>query len=139
MLQKANQKRSLDDLVIQQGEFDWRTVLQPISANSRNAAEVGLEALERALGEVEDAEDAHAARVAASEEAALEGEDRADFMDGDLAYGGAADAAPPDNADAEQDGADAEQGEEEEEGGTTVDFMLTFVQRDWEFFREWRL
>jgi hypothetical protein len=27
MLRKANQKRSLDDLVIQKGEFDWRSLL----------------------------------------------------------------------------------------------------------------
>ena len=65
LLRKANQKRSLDDIVIQKGEFDWRTLF----------TEGGMTegALTRALGEFEDAEDAQAARVAAQEEMELEG------------------------------------------------------------------
>jgi len=43
----------------------------------------------------------------------------------------AEDAEPEDEA---EDG-DADEGE----GGTTVDYMLAFIRRDEEFFREWRL
>src|ERR1700733_13028452 len=46
MLRKANQKRSLDDIVIQKGEFDWRTLFNDEGA------------LSKALGEFEDTEDA---------------------------------------------------------------------------------
>ncbi|OSX61706.1 hypothetical protein POSPLADRAFT_1046989 [Postia placenta MAD-698-R-SB12] len=59
LLRKANQKRSLDNIVIQQGEFDWRSLFSDETA------------LTKALGEFEDSEDAHAAAVAASEEVAL--------------------------------------------------------------------
>ncbi len=67
LLRKANQKRSLDDLVIQKGEFDWRSLFRDEGA------------LTKALGEFEDTEDAHAAAVAAREEVALVGADEADF------------------------------------------------------------
>lgn len=135
MLRKANQKRSLDDIVIQKGEFDWRSLFNDEGA------------LTAALGDFEDAEDAHAAAVAAKEENAMEGADEEDFAD-------TADAAPPvpapDTAtvsppenEPNQDGTVNAEGEEdqeeEEEGGTVVDYLLTFAQRDWEFFKEWRL
>jgi helicase SWR1 len=74
MLRKANQKQSLDDLVIQKGKFDWRTLFGDEAA------------LTQALGEFEDTEDAHAAAVAAREEVVMEGADEADFggdADGD--------------------------------------------------------
>ncbi|GJJ08398.1 hypothetical protein Clacol_002614 [Clathrus columnatus] len=67
MLRKANQKRSLDNIVIQQGGFDWRSLLI-------DDVEFG-----KALEEFEDQEDTLAARVAAREEAAQQVEDHADF------------------------------------------------------------
>jgi helicase SWR1 len=134
MLRKANQKRSLDDLVIQKGEFDWRTLFSDEAA------------LTKALGEVEDREDARAAEVAAQEEVVMEGADEADFGgDGD-AEGPSVQPAdegkvvvpvePEDDRDVrEQDGNDGG----EDEGGTTVEYMISFVSRDYEFFRDWRL
>ena len=130
MLLKANQKRSLDDLVIQQGAFDWRTLLSDAATG----------ALTRALGEYEDVEDAHAAAVAAREEFSLVGMDEADFEDEAAAAtsaGGTPGGATPlevdmgggDGAEVE---ADAE--EEEEEGGTVVEYMLRFVEADYEYF-----
>ncbi|KAG8903550.1 swr1 complex component, partial [Tulasnella sp. 403] len=62
MLRKANQKRSLDDMVIQKGEFDWRKML----ADELDGGSGGRK-LEEALAVVEDKEDAEAARVAAAE------------------------------------------------------------------------
>ena len=140
MLRKANQKRSLDDLVIQKGEFDWRTLFGDEAA------------LSKALGEFEDTEDAHAAAVAAREEYALEGADEAEFG-GDAEFDTSQPAAvasnttttsmPSGEGDAVMDREDHDQGDDgadgEEEGGTVVDYMLGFVGRDYEFFRDWRL
>ncbi|KAJ7025859.1 SNF2 family N-terminal domain-containing protein [Mycena alexandri] len=138
MLRKANQKRSLDDLVIQKGEFDWRSLFGEDSA-----------LLTRALGEFEDKEDAHAAAVAAREEVVLEGQDKADFLDpaeGEAAGAGtgtgtgiapaaAGDAGPVANGVVDE----PEPEEPEEEGGSIADYMIAFVQRDPEYFREWKL
>lgn len=118
MLRKANQKRSLDDLVIQQGDFDWRrffgadgdgdgNVNVNVNVNGGGGGGGGgggrerererererrtpgkgsllgagarARALQKALVEFEDYEDALAAKVAASEEAAILGEDRNEF------------------------------------------------------------
>ncbi|KAJ7496688.1 SNF2 family N-terminal domain-containing protein [Mycena latifolia] len=128
MLRKANQKRSLDDLVIQKGEFDWRSLF----------ADDG--ALAQALGEFDDTEDALAAKVAAREEVVLEGQDKADFLDGEMADAGAPLATPAGGAGPVVDHVEEEPEEpEEEEGGSVADYMIAFVQRDTEFFREWKL
>ena len=149
MLLKANQKRSLDDLVIQKGEFDWRSLFGDESALSKALDET---ALTKALGEVEDTEDAHAAAVAAREEVVMEGADEADF--GADAESGEAGTPITPNIDPKADSMipvvdDVEDAEPEYEagdgdadageGGTTVDYMLAFIRRDDEFFREWRL
>lgn len=133
MLRKANQKRSLDDLVIQRGEFDWRALFNDESA------------LTKALGECDDEEDARAAVLATKEAWALEGADEADFG-GDAVDAGPAAAPPiketqvPPPADAEvPEPQEGNEEEEEDEGGTTVDYMIAWVQEDYEFFREWRL
>jgi helicase SWR1 len=152
MLLKANQKRSLDDLVIQKGEFDWRSLFGDESALSKALDET---ALTKALGEVEDTEDAHAAAVAAREEIVMEGADEADFGadGGDVEGGEAAAPATPnidpkvdsmtpvvdDVEDAEPEDGDDGDADDEGEGGTTVDYMLAFIRRDDEFFREWRM
>ncbi|EAU91697.2 helicase SWR1 [Coprinopsis cinerea okayama7 len=139
MLRKANQKRSLDDLVIQKGEFDWRTLF--------NKEET---ALTKALGEYDDAEDAHAAELATREAFELEGADAADFEDGSGPRGGNPGAAKPAGGDENNRAASPPQfegivdaagaGEEdEEEGGTTVDYMVAFVEYDYDFFSDWRI
>jgi helicase SWR1 len=131
MLRKANQKRSLDDLVIQKGEFDWRTLFSDESA------------LSKALGEFEDTEDAHAAAVAAREEIVMEGADEVDF--GGDADGGIMSGEPAIMEDARSplppsDTVPNEEVEEEsEEGGSIVEYMVLTVQRNYEYFREWRL
>lgn len=117
MLRKANQKRSLDNIVIQQGEFDWRSLL------------IDDEAFGKALGEFEDREDAFAARVAAREEAVKEVEDHADFA------AEADDSVPleidlPTTMVAEED---------EEKEGTVADYMLAFVNWEWDWFSTWRI
>jgi helicase SWR1 len=139
MLRKANQKRSLDDLVIQKGEFDWRSLFSDEAA------------LTKALGEFEDSEDAHAAAVAAREAVVMEGADEADFGgDADVEGPGVVPADDINATPARVDGDDVEPDEEgeekddpeeeaEEEGGTTIEYMLSFVRRDYEFFRDWRL
>ncbi|KAI0067575.1 hypothetical protein BV25DRAFT_1904841 [Artomyces pyxidatus] len=140
MLRKANQKRSLDDLVIQKGEFDWRSLLHDVS-------DMGSEGLTKALQEFEDTEDAYAAKVAAEEEGQLEGADEADFGEDSLARRPSAEEAlatpagerEPEPENAEEGPVAAEEQQEDEEGGTTVEYMLAFVQFDYDFFRDWRL
>lgn len=138
LLRKANQKRSLDDIVIQKGEFDWRSLFGDESA------------LTSALGEFEDTEDARAAAIAAQEEVAIEGADEADFGAQESATPVVPDAPDtvggtvplPEQAsvhDEEVEQIDAGDEEEEEEGGTTVDYMLSFVRSDMDFFSEWRI
>ncbi|KAF8911616.1 P-loop containing nucleoside triphosphate hydrolase protein [Gymnopilus junonius] len=117
MLRKANQKRSLDDIVIQRGDF-------------------------------EDAEDRHAADVAAREEFSLVGADEADFG-GDAESGfNATRRSTPADADMGQedmgdgDMAGAEGGadeEEEEQGGSVADYMLAWAEKDYDNFRELKL
>ena len=134
MLRKANQKRSLDDLVIQKGEFDWRTLFSDESSG----------ALTKALGDFEDAEDRHAAAVAAREEFSLVGADEADFgpEDGPNATRVSTPAAEQEEGDVmggeggEGEGGD---GEDEEQGGSIADYMLAWVEEDYENFREVKL
>ncbi|KAH9485667.1 Helicase SWR1 [Psilocybe cubensis] len=137
MLLKANQKRSLDDLVIQKGEFDWRTLFKDEGA------------LTKALENFEDAEDRRAAMIAAREEISLVGADEDDF--GEMAANNTrARSTPADEVDMTQDnlGDDVEMdggvgpaGNEDREygGGSVVDYMLAFIEDDWDFFEESRL
>jgi len=141
LLRKANQKRSLDDIVIQKGEFDWRSLLSDELA------------LTKALGEFEDSEDARAAAIAASEEVAMEGADEADFtweggetsatntplVDAEVseARSQVAEATPMGDEEETQDLAEDE--DEAEEGGTIVEYMLSVVRSDREFFSDWRV
>ncbi|OAX42813.1 hypothetical protein K503DRAFT_732939 [Rhizopogon vinicolor AM-OR11-026] len=135
MLLKANQKRSLDDLVIQKGEFDWRSLFDDQGA------------LSKALVEFEDKEDAHAAAVAAREEDVLEGADQADFgaegeMDAPLIEGRLPNSAEEGLTAGKQvlDAPEVDQvAEEEDEGGAVSDYMVGFVRVDYEFFKDWRL
>lgn len=161
MLRKANQKRSLDDIVIQKGEFDWRTIFNDESVGSDSNSRAVV-ALTKALGEFEDVEDAHAAVVAAREEYAMAGADDDDFgaeggenagiarsrsrtaAGGELAESNG--EAIAERADTEtreirdeQVAEDEEDEEDEDEGGTVVDYMLTVVQREYDFFKDWRL
>ncbi|TFK65613.1 hypothetical protein BDN72DRAFT_189548 [Pluteus cervinus] len=132
MLHKANQKRSLDDLVIQKGEFDWRSLFDNETA------------LTKALEEYEDREDALAAKVAAREECEMEGANLQDFgEDGEV--DGSASAPPPTAStvvaqDPSPEAPEAEpQQEEEDQDGTVVEYMLAYAQRDWEFFKDWKV
>jgi len=138
MLLKANQKRSLDDIVIQKGQFDWGSLFRFDSDESTVAVAggSGIDSgrLTKALGEFEDKEDALAARMAEREEVDMEGADEADFGLGAV---GEDEKTRVLSTPAEEGAADGDDGEEE--GGTTVDYMLTYIARDGEFFGEWRL
>ncbi|KAI5835383.1 hypothetical protein K523DRAFT_319703 [Schizophyllum commune Tattone D] len=113
MLRKANQKRSLDNLVIQRGEYDWRRLLD------------NEQAVTAALAEVEDQDDAHAAAVAMREANAMDDADQADFEDERAGRGVGAAV----HGDAEGD---------EGEGGSISDYMISLVMQDYEHFAEWR-
>lgn len=144
LLRKANQKRSLDDIVIQKGEFDWRTLFVEGGVNDG--------ALTRALGEFEDVEDAQAARLAAREEMELEDEDAQDFGTEartaqrievvDTPVREVMSVTPRENACAGDatpvgevgDGVEGEGDGDEEEGRTIDDYMIDFVNADPEFF-----
>ncbi|KAF9463593.1 SNF2 family N-terminal domain-containing protein [Collybia nuda] len=135
MLRKANQKRSLDDLVIQKGEFDWRSLFKDESA------------LTKALGEFEDTEDAHAAAVAASEEVANELNDEVDFGGdigdsapmGDVMNNGSSGPTPPPVTLGSEVPIEDHEEDPEGEGGSVVEYMILAVQRDYDYFGEWRL
>lgn len=145
MLRKANQKRSLDDLVIQKGEFNWRSLFRGTEGDT----------ITRVLEDFADQEDARAARIAAQEAGELEGADAADFGE-DAGAVGQRETIPnvvvpedvaiespsgrPEDGEIEEEEPAEEGGEDEEdEGGTTVDYMLAFVRHDYDFFRDWRL
>lgn len=138
MLRKANQKRSLDDIVIQKGEFDWRTLF---SADGENENDTGV-AIQKALGEFEDVEDAHAAMLAAKEAAALEGEDKADFADMETPVDVAASSVPQIGEPPVDEHGDTmyldQEEEQQEEETSTVTYMLAFVLRDYEYFADWK-
>ena len=127
---KANQKRSLDDIVIQRGEFDWRTIFEDDSALS----------LTRALGEFEDSEDAQAAVIAAREADVLEGADKADFGAEEMTETRAeTEGGVQGDGEAEAEEGEQDHGGEEVEGGSVSDYMIRFVRADWALFRDWRL
>ena len=126
MLRKANQKRFLDDVVIQKGAFDWRTLFDNESA------------ITNALGEFEDTEDARAAELAAQEATTLEGVDNDDFGGGDAEQGARRSEMINADADVEGDGDDDPE-PEDEEGGTVVEYMLAFIESDLEHFQDWRI
>ncbi len=183
IFRKANQKRSLDDIVIQKGEFDWRTIFEETAAGDGGAEVLLNPLLSRALEEEEEEEDARAARIAAREEAVIAGEEKAEFEEVVPAHGAEVAATtaatvigkttsetrtpaigtpktplvrfefedgslPPDHdqyhdqdqdQDQAQHGPDDEQQQPEEEGGSVVDYMLKWVEGDWEFFVGWKL
>lgn len=105
----------------------------------------GEKELTKALGEVEDETDAAAAAAATREEVDLIDEDELDFG----AEGGADkeakhvafEGAVSDQAAVQDPEVQVEEQEagEDDEGGTTVDYMLNFVRSDMEYFADWRL
>jgi helicase SWR1 len=105
------------------------------------------------LGKFEDTEDTHAAAVVARKEVMMEGANEADFggdpngdgvgillADGDSAAvmtgNNGENAEPEDKGEVQEE--DAEE-VEEEEGGMMVEYMITFVSRNYDFFRDWWL
>ncbi|KAL7421999.1 swr1 complex component [Cryptotrichosporon argae] len=191
MLKKANQKRLLDRVVIQEGDFttdffgkmDWRDMLDhsggaddvpdangggrsgggariedvdvegtPFAVEAETTApRVGQEReLARALAQVEDEEDAEAARVAQGE-----GElDLAEFVDGGKKVAPAPAGAAPSGSgtplaskdksetpavrEADEEEADGkgeeEEEEEEDDVGAVDEYMLRLVEWDWDYF-----
>ena len=153
MLRKANQKRLLDNVVIQQGEFttenllrnDWRDMLDEggtslAGVHVGDAAAAGRD-VDRALLAAEDEEDAAAARVA-HQEMQLDAEDFAADESAPAAPapgtsspapGTPADATPREPSAPREATSDAES-EDEDPVGSIDDYMLRFVEADWEFF-----
>ncbi|KAF8756763.1 SNF2 family N-terminal domain [Rhizoctonia solani] len=121
MLRKANQKRLLDDIVIQQGEFDWRQVM------------VDDVRIERALAEVEDKVDADAAKMAIGEERRMDWDDFGGVeKDGDD-NGARQNGIASHVSESEHLPTQAED-RDEDDGLTPVErYMLRIVENDWEF------
>lgn len=115
LLRKANQKRSLNEIVIQKGEFDWRSLF----SSEQDMA--------RALAGVDDEDDARAAQVATREAREIEGLDDLDF-----GYEPRAEPEP-------EGGQGEEEGGDEGEGETAQDYMVRFVESDRDFFSEWKI
>jgi helicase SWR1 len=146
MLRKADQKRSLDDLVIQKGGFDWRDLF---GDEGRGVLGAGGDHIARALEEFVDTEDARAAQIAEREGNELEGADMEDFGDegnrapdaGPVALddGGVVDGRVEAVVGAEGGDGEEEDGEEEEDGGTTAEYMVSFIQANYEHFSCWQI
>ncbi|CBQ69891.1 related to SWR1-DEAH-box protein, putative RNA helicase [Sporisorium reilianum SRZ2] len=153
MLRKANQKRLLDSVVIQQGEFttetlakriDWRDMLDDggrIAGVEVGEVGEGVESgreVERAFLEAEDEEDRQAA-LKAREEMFVDDDEFDDrqqaqqAQQGQQGQQGTPDNSTPQVAEVEADAGEAGE-EDDEEGGTIDDYMLAFVERDWDFF-----
>lgn len=130
LLRKANQKRSLDDLVIQQGEFDWRTLFGAEDGGGKAAAIV------KAMGVFEDGEDARAAVAAATEENVLLGEDAADFEAGAGQTNGVSEGGPLKRDDSQEGAVQNDSAEDDEGIREVAEYMLDFVEADWEYFRQ---
>jgi helicase SWR1 len=121
MLRKANQKRLLDDLVIRQGEFDWRQVM------------VDDVRMESALAEVEDKVDADAARMAAGEEQRMDWNDFEGAGDSGAVTPHVPEPGLPPAPGPVLD--NAEEDEDEEDGLRPIErYMLRVVEDDWDFF-----
>ncbi|MCO5614727.1 hypothetical protein L7F22_069011 [Adiantum nelumboides] len=166
MLRKSNQKRLLDSMVIQQGDFTVEGLMSHLSGgaggkekeswieglfdeggDSIAGVKVGTikepangKKIERAMDEVEDEEDAEAAK-AARQEMNLDSDD---FI---------AEGAPPRAEEGgqeqkqqqlEQEKSELREGhedrenveDEDDEGGTIDDYLLNYVNRDWEHFSQ---
>lgn len=121
--------------------------------------------LSKALGQFEEHEDHRAAELAAAEEALVVGEDRYDFEETGAANRAGRSSKVPSGGNStpvmetghsEGDGnelvdgngegedpellpADGEGDPEAEADGSVADYMLKFVEADWEFFISWRI
>lgn len=154
MLRKANQKRLLDNVVIQEGEFntetlakriDWRDMLDDggklgdveVGLGDGEGDEVGGREVERAFLEAEDEEDRQAALKARAEmfvddEEFGESQPRADQeLQKQQENGTGLDEQEAQTLQPDHEG---EENDENDEGGTIDDYMLAFVERDWDFF-----
>ncbi|KAN0062939.1 swr1 complex component [Thecaphora frezii] len=147
MLRKANQKRRLEGVVIQEGGFTAdRLVANKVGWRDMLDDEGGIEGVkvgevvgeeETALEMVEDEEDRRAAQQA-REEMGIDFE--RDFNEvASVPASATAAAAREASNEAERDEVEREQeGEEdeeqEEEGGTIDEYMLRFVEADWDYF-----
>ncbi|KAL1710299.1 SNF2 family N-terminal domain-containing protein [Schizophyllum commune] len=139
MLRKANQKRSLDNLVIQRGEYDWRPRgeydwrrLGPRGNDWRRLLD-DEQAVTAALAEVEDQDDAHAAAVAMREANDMDDADQADFEDERAARGDSTWRAVIHGEERDEGG-----GGKDGEGGSISDYMISLVMQDYAHFAEWR-
>lgn len=146
MLRKANQKRSLDDLVIQKGRFDWNALFSDASDEGEIPLRASLDddPLRQALGQFEDQEDQEAAQQAAAEEGAMEGADEVDFGFGDPGVEVGTQGRRNVSRALSREDEDEDEGESEPyswgKGGHVLDYMLGVVQRDEEgFFLDWRV
>jgi len=174
MLKKANQKRRLDDLIMQEGDFttdyfaktDLRDmlgdgVLSGVEHRDRtsqsgtplpNDASVEDRRMQEALAEAEDDEDAEAARKAyadieldAPDFGPEEGQMQqlkaeADGLQVEVDNNEAAQQS--DDGEMIDVGIGSEEGEEEEEedeGGALDEYLLNYVDYEWnDFFSQWK-
>jgi helicase SWR1 len=128
LLRKADQKRALDELVIQRGGFDWAALL----------ADAHEGRLADALGAADDAQDAAAAARAAREERVLAGADDADFEPQELGGTSVFTMEPPPTPGGDGQGDEPEQ-DAEEDGLPFENYMINWVVADAEFFNEWHI
>lgn len=173
MLKKANQKRLLDKVVIQEGDFtteffgkmDWRDMLdetmpgqaaleekegvedvaledEPMAVDAEDTAPRAGEERDfaDAIAQVEDEEDAAAARVAQGE-GEMDLNEFAESRAAKTAGDGAGHSLPPrdPNEGSATPGAGRTDGngeaeEEEDEVGAVDEYMLKWVEEDWDFF-----
>lgn len=158
MLKKADQKRLLDSVVIQGGEFTtehlqkggWRDMLDDGGETLAGVKVGGGDddvVDEAALAQVEDEEDRMAAQTAREEMRAVGAEEDVEFVEGgEEGAGGSKKQADERGASGtpgvanngakgqEVEVADADADAGEEEDGAVDDYMLRWVHTDWPFF-----
>ncbi len=159
ILRKSNQKRLLDNLVIQEGNFTTdffgklnlrdmlgEDILKGLETSDSPLGRAGSEADERrqmetALAQAEDEEDAEAARIAEGEVEIDDAEFAAADQDRTRAASGSATPAPSNEAStpaqAESTGDVAMEDEDgmlDGEPGSIDEYMLRWVESDWAYF-----
>jgi helicase SWR1 len=166
MLKKANQKRRLDDLIMQEGDFstdylakadlrdmlgeDIVSTLDKINGLSTQDEDDAAndQRIQEALAAAEDDEDAEAARAAyadveldAPDFDVDEGQTHAP-TDRDIRGQSFEEEGTPEpeaEQDREEKADDDEDEEEEEEGGAIDDYLLDYVDHEWnDYFSLWK-
>lgn len=164
MLKKANQKRRLDDLIMQEGDFttdyfaktDLRDMLGEDILSTLDQEPIGEDAfgktdrLQEALAAAEDDEDAEAARKAYADieldapdfgvdEGQMQAAETRESRAQSLGEDGTPDPEAGQRNPGERMDGDEDDQSEDDEGGAIDDYLLDYVDNEWDdYFSLWK-